>query len=71
MLDAIGDNKERQSLSERQKMHKYVLVCAGVFVLFVASFPLAYWRVSRSGKFNAGPFNTLTPEQSQKSQFEN
>lgn len=53
----------------RQKLHKYVLICLVSLIAIIASFPLAYLRVSFSEKYNAGPFNSLTPEQSQKSEF--
>ena len=43
---------------EKRKMHKYVVICLGVFFIFVATFPLAYLRVSRSEKYHGGPFKT-------------
>ena len=70
VFEAIEEQQENRLIVPRQKLHKYVAICMGCFLLALATFPLAYWRVSRSGKYNAGAFNSLTPEQSQKSDFQ-
>ena len=59
-----------KTCSQKQELHKYVSICLGCLLLALATFPLAYWRVSRSGKYNAGAFNSLSSEQSQKSEFD-
>lgn len=51
---------------ETRQLHKYVLICVGVWLLFVATFPLAYLRVSRNEKYAGTPFKSLTWEESQK-----
>ncbi|NEO84028.1 MAG: hypothetical protein F6J87_07195 [Spirulina sp. SIO3F2] len=57
-------------VSPKQHLYKYVAIYIGLGLLALATFPIAYWRVSQSSKYDAGPFNTLTPEQSQKSDFD-
>ncbi|MBP0030540.1 hypothetical protein PN466_08230 [Roseofilum reptotaenium CS-1145] len=70
MLESLENKPVPSRVEQRQKLHKYVFICVGVLGLFLATFPLAYWRVAQSDQFNSGPFNSLTPEQSQKSEFE-
>ncbi len=70
MLDTIREQQNEYPISSRQKLYKYVSICIGFMFLFLITFPIAVWRVSRSGKYNAGAFNSLTIEQSQKSEFE-
>ena len=70
VFETIEEPQENRPIVPRRKLHKYVAICIGCFLLALATFPLAYWRVSRSGKYNAGALNSLSPEQSQKSQFE-
>ena len=48
-------------------LHKYVLICVGSLFLFIASFPIAYWRVSQSDKYDGLPFKSLELEDHQKS----
>ena len=50
----------------KQAMYKYVWICAGVFFLFMATFPMAYLRVSQSEKYNGSPFKSLDWEDSQR-----
>ena len=53
---------QEQSEVKRQsarQMHKYVLIFVGIWILFVATFPIAYLRVSRSAKYEGGPFKSL------------
>lgn len=51
---------------QKQAMHKYVWICVSVWLLCVATFPLAYLRVSESEKYNGGPFKSLRWDESQK-----
>ena len=48
------------------KLHKYVLICIGAWLLCVLSFPLAYSRVSNSGKYFDLPLKSLGWEDHQK-----
>lgn len=70
MLEATQTKQNSYSVSPRQQLHKYVSICVGCLLLVLATFPLACWRVSQSGKYNAGFFNSWTPEQNQKSEFD-
>lgn len=45
---------------QTQQLHKYVLFLAGIWTLFVVTFPLAYLRVSQSDKFAGTPFKSLS-----------
>lgn len=47
-------------------MHKYVLAMVSIFVLFIATFPLAYIRVSSSNKYGGDAFKSLKWEESQR-----
>ncbi len=47
-------------------LHKYVMGLILVLIIFIATFPLAYMRVSVSGKYNGGAFNTLDWQESQR-----
>lgn len=69
MTEATYAERRDRSIQKKQQLHKYVWICMGCLFLMLGTFPLAYWRVSRSGKFDAGAFNSLTREQSQKSEF--
>ncbi|MGK7872331.1 MAG: hypothetical protein AB4426_03130 [Xenococcaceae cyanobacterium] len=51
---------------QARQMHKYILVCVGAWLLFIATFPIAYLRVSQSGKYTGTPFKSLTWDDSQK-----
>ena len=42
-----------------KKMHHYVLIFFGIWVLFIATFPIAFLRVSSHEKYNGGPFKSL------------
>lgn len=48
-------------------LNNYVLAVFGVWILFVASFPIAYMRVSRSEKYEGQPFKSLSWEEGQRS----
>ncbi|NEQ36863.1 MAG: hypothetical protein F6K40_11465 [Okeania sp. SIO3I5] len=50
----------------KQKLHKYVSICVGLLLLMLATFPIAYLRVSSSGKYNGGAFNSLTLEENER-----
>ena len=56
--------------SDRQgiprELHKYIWSVVGVLGLFVASFPIAYFRVANSEKFDRQPFKSITPSENQK-----
>ncbi len=69
MLQATREQNHTRPITSKQKLHKYVSICVGCLLMFIATFPLAYWRVMQSKKYDAGAFNSLTPEQSQKSDF--
>ena len=60
----------KPTLYTKQQLHKYVWICVGCLLLFLVSFPVACLRVSNSGKFDSGPFNSLTKDQPQKSDFQ-
>ena len=47
-------------------LHKYVLICVGCLLLFVGSFPIAYWRVSKAEKFQGLPLKSLDWKAPQK-----
>ena len=47
-------------------MHKYVVGLVAIWLLFIASFPLAYLRVSKSGKYGGNAFKSLTWAESQR-----
>lgn len=70
MLETTREKYNTKSFIQKQELHKYVSICVGCLLLALATFPLAYWRVSRSGKYNSGAFNSLSSEQSQKSEFD-
>ena len=48
------------------RLHKYVIGGIGVWILFVISFPLAYWRVSETKPYQGEPFLSLSTEETQK-----
>lgn len=56
---------DRKNVTKRQ-LHFYVFLCVGVFLACVATFPLAYLRVSNSEPYQGSPFKSLTWEESQK-----
>ena len=62
---AMVSESDRHIL-HKQTMHKYVWICVSVWLLCVATFPLAYLRVSESEKYNGGPFKSLRWDESQK-----
>lgn len=70
MRENTRETYSNHAFSRKQELHKYVSICVGCLILALATFPLAYWRVSHSGKYNAGAFNSLSSEQSQKSEFD-
>lgn len=47
-------------------LHKYVLICVGCFLMIIATFPLAYYRVSMSEKYGGEPFKSFSEEDAQK-----
>lgn len=49
-----------------QKMRYYVFALVSIIGLFFLTFPIAYWRVSRSEKFTGLPVKSLSLEDSQK-----
>ena len=62
--DTTTDAASAQKPIEAKKppvkhMHHYVLIFFGLWVLFIATFPIAYLRVSRNDKYNGGPFKSL------------
>ncbi|MDJ0580752.1 hypothetical protein [Crocosphaera sp.] len=69
MSQSIQTRNTIQTIQPKYKHHKYVFICMGAFMLIVASFPMAVWRVSQSNKYNSGAFNSWTLEESQKSQL--
>ena len=52
----LTKNKQKVKASA---LHKYVLICVGCLFLFIISFPLAYWRVSKEEKFQRLPLKSL------------
>ncbi|MEL7039191.1 MAG: hypothetical protein AAFO04_26810 [Cyanobacteria bacterium J06592_8] len=56
------NNRDKQI----QRMQHYVLGLVSIIVLFFMTFPIAYWRVSRSEKFSGLPMKSLSLEESQK-----
>lgn len=53
-------------VTSSQAMHKFVFWGAGIWVLFVLTFAIAYIRVANSGKFNGIPFRSLTNAEPQR-----
>ncbi|NEQ08325.1 MAG: hypothetical protein F6K37_20960 [Moorea sp. SIO4E2] len=49
-----------------QELHKYVIWGVGIWIIFVLTFVSAYYRVSKSEKFDDMPYKTLTDEDYQK-----
>lgn len=47
-------------------LHKYVWGSIGILLIFLATFPLACWRVAQSDKFENQPFKSLTLDGNQK-----
>ena len=44
-------------------MHMYVIVLAIAFLAGLSTFPIAYWRVSKSEKYDKDlPLNSLAPD---------
>lgn len=66
MLQASEYKQKVRTLRQRQKLHKYVSICVGLLLLMLATFPIAYLRVSGSGKYNGGAFNSLTLEENER-----
>lgn len=52
--------------SNKKSLHRYVLICVGCLLFIVGSFPLAYWRVSQSDKYDGLPFKSLNLEDHQR-----
>lgn len=54
-------------------LHKYVLICLGCLFLFLASFPVAYWRVtqkmSKGEKLPPLPLKSQEWNQNQQAHF--
>ncbi|NEQ76155.1 MAG: hypothetical protein F6K23_25830 [Okeania sp. SIO2C9] len=66
MLQASEYKQKVLTVRQRQKLHKYVSICVGLLLLMLATFPIAYLRVSGSGKYNGGAFNSLTLEENER-----
>lgn len=49
-----------------QPLHKFVLLGAGVWMMFVLTFAIAYYRVGSSQKYNGTPFKSLTDTETHK-----
>jgi len=47
-------------------LSKYVWICLGCLFLAVASFPIAYWRVSQNENYEKNPFHSLDWDDVQK-----
>ena len=58
--------KENKKEKSGQPLHKFVIIGVGIWVLFVATFAIAFYRVSLSQKFDGLPFKTLTDSETQK-----
>lgn len=71
MSQSIDTRNSIHTIQPKHKQHKYVFICMGAFMLMVASFPMAVWRVSQSNKYNYGAFNSWSLEESQKSELKN
>ncbi|MGK7884021.1 MAG: hypothetical protein AB4057_05260 [Crocosphaera sp.] len=69
MSQSIQNTNSIHTIQPKHKHDKYVFICMGAFMLIVATFPMAVWRVSQSNKYNAGAFNSWTLEESQKSEL--
>lgn len=53
--------------SPNPNLYKYVWICLGCLFLIVASFPIAYWRVSQEQKdYQGSPFRSLNWDDVQK-----
>ena len=49
-----------QRAASAQAMHKLVFIGAGIWVAFMLTFVVAYFRVAASDKYEGGPFKSLT-----------
>ena len=47
-------------------LHRYIWALAGIWGLFIVSFPIAYFRVAQSEKFGDQPFKSITWSENQK-----
>ena len=47
-------------------LHRYIWLLAGIWGLFLASFPVAYFRVAQSEKFGEQPFKSINWSENQK-----
>ncbi|MBP0016870.1 MAG: hypothetical protein J7647_04850 [Cyanobacteria bacterium SBLK] len=65
-MQNVNDPNNMNRNSQMQSMHKYILILSGIFLVFVATFVTAFWRVAESEKFDGLPFKTLPPEAGQK-----
>lgn len=69
MLNSLDSKRLDRAVPERRGLHRYVVIVVGLLGVMLATFPLAYMRVSNSSKYTDGPFNSLELDQSQKSDF--
>jgi hypothetical protein len=47
-------------------LHKYVVALVLILIMFMATFPLAYLRVSLSDRYQGKPFKTLDWQDAQR-----
>ena len=47
-------------------LHKYIWGISTIFILFLASFAIAYFRVAQDEKFNRQPFKSISWSENQK-----
>jgi len=63
----VGEDTQKvrtvRPVQQRRELHKYVLICVGLLFSTITTFPIAYFRVSNSGRYNAGPFNSWSLEE--------
>ncbi|WP_019505098.1 hypothetical protein [Pleurocapsa sp. PCC 7319] len=52
--------------SQKRGLYKYVWGLVGIWLLFLATFPVACFRVAQSEKFEGQPLKSMTWEENQK-----
>ncbi len=59
--------KPRTVATSTRSMHQVVVAGAGIWLLFMVTFAIAYYRVSQHNKYKGLPLKSQTMEQPQRS----
>ena len=58
--------QESTTAPRSRPMHKYVFMGIGIWVVFVLTFVIAYFRVGSNGNYDGVPFRSITDAEPQR-----